>query len=335
MSGLVKKPLRKINTTKIKSLYLEDYMSMEDIARHLNLTYHDVRGCLHELKCVRSRRQINLNKHKGKINRDYFSIINSQEKAYFLGLLTADGCLQKKGYCVSLSLKEKYMVKKFADLFNSKVCRVKSKKGNNIYYSYLTTVSSEQLYGDLITLGLIPHKSKFLTGSVLNKVPDRYFSHFLRGFIDGDGWIAVCGYNKHQGQVGVVSTKKFIKCFINKVNKHYKIKFNKPLKHKTPYIAVTNLYKYQDVVKFLNIIYKDSNLHLKRKYRIYKKILNLKRHYKPKICKYKGVCKTGSGKFTANLWHEGKTIKSKSFSSEYLAYLEYNKMKRELKGLRK
>ena len=60
------------------------------------------------IKNILNKNNIEYNKkiyRKHIINEKYFDNIDSEDKAYFLGLLFADGCVAKNGYNICLTLK--------------------------------------------------------------------------------------------------------------------------------------------------------------------------------------------------------------------------------------
>ena len=76
-----------------------------DYLRSIEKQYHiDMRT----IKNILNKNNIEYNKkiyRKHIINEKYFDSIDSEDKAYFLGLLFADGCVAKNGYNICLTLK--------------------------------------------------------------------------------------------------------------------------------------------------------------------------------------------------------------------------------------
>src|ERR1035437_6505732 len=80
------------------------------------------------------RKQIPINPYNKKtFNINYFETINSEDKAYFLGLLFADGCIS--GNCISISLKisDKHILENFKKCIN----------GNIKIHEYISNKKSE------------------------------------------------------------------------------------------------------------------------------------------------------------------------------------------------
>ena len=192
-----------------------------------------------------------------------FEIIDTEEKAYWLGFLYADGSVGSKEDKIELGLAEKDLkhIEKFRDFMNitNKISyREKTK-------SYRMSFRSAKCKQDLIDKGCIPKKSLILDFPNENQVPKHLIRHFIRGYFDGDGWFT---NTESCFQIGIIGTENFINGFLNSIkntNKDNKI-FDVHRKNGAKrYVFVV----YDDVLNFLNWIYKDSNIYLERKYNSY------------------------------------------------------------------
>lgn len=211
-------------------------------------------------------REINcekLRKYNYKVADNIFRKINTEEKAYWLGFLYADGYISEHSNTISLSLKEEdiehiYKFRSFLGL-EEKPIRAKRKNINNkIKISYEFSFNSFEAKECLIQLGCTPNKTFTLKFPTKNQVPGRLIQHFLRGYIDGDGCIYV-----HQNKISVevLGTYSFLdgyKKWISLGNSRiYDIK-NSKIKR----VINSNLQAKQ----ILNKIYKNASVFLERKY---------------------------------------------------------------------
>ena len=129
------------------------------------------------------------------MNENFFDVIDNENKAYFLGLMFADGNVQSNGnfYRTRLGLhkKDELIIEKFKKVigFNGPLYRTWDR----------TTI---QLANKKIGESLISH------GCVLNKtlvlkypqtIPAHLTNHFIRGYFDGDGCLSL---NKRWKQAG-------------------------------------------------------------------------------------------------------------------------------------
>jgi DNA-binding transcriptional regulator WhiA len=192
-----------------------------------------------------------------------FEIIDSEEKAYWLGFLYADGSVGSAEDKIELGLAEKDLkhIEKFRDFMgiSNKISYREATK------SYRMSFRSTKCKQDLIDKGCVPKKSLILNFPTESQVPKTLIRHFIRGYFDGDGWFT---NTESCFQIGIIGTENFIKGFldnienINKDNKIFTVHRENGAKR---YVFGA----YQDVLNFLNWIYKDSNVYLDRKYEHY------------------------------------------------------------------
>ncbi len=132
---------------------------------------------------------------------DFFEIIDSPEKAYWLGFIAADGGLRSPEHgggrrlTLNLSAKDKsHLILLNSVLGSSRPLRRWKSKGPN--GGYRLSISSAKMCRDLESHGIIPRKTFSLeppTG-----IPSRLNLHFIRGYFDGDGSVYV---HKRSGRI--------------------------------------------------------------------------------------------------------------------------------------
>lgn len=143
------------------------------------------------------------------VNTDTFKVIDTPEKAYWLGFLYADGYVSESNSVLELTLKEsdKEHVETFRDFMMSdaKVYERKSKIKGEIFTSYRVSICSQQVVSDLVQQGCYQNKS--LTLEPPTNVPSELIRHFIRGYFDGDG----CVYKIHNGNaINFVGTQPML-----------------------------------------------------------------------------------------------------------------------------
>lgn len=150
--------------------------------------------------CSRSQNRIGALCNKMPIYRDKdenFFKIWSYDMAYVLGFIVADGCITKNkrgSYFLEIQSTDKNIVYKIRKVLKSNL-KISEYQSKNKNYSkrYRMQIGSKIIFEDLIKLGITPRKSKTIG---LPKMSNNYFSHFIRGYFDGDGCVNVCVYNK-------------------------------------------------------------------------------------------------------------------------------------------
>ena len=126
-------------------------------------------------------------------------MIGSKDKKdiwYLVGLIATDGNLSIDGRHIDITAKNKVFLEIIKNKLGitNKVGQKYNSKGSKAHRIQISDVS---FYKFLVSIGLSVNKSLTL-GCI--KVPDEYFSYFLRGIIDGDGDIHrwVHPTNKHE-----------------------------------------------------------------------------------------------------------------------------------------
>lgn len=134
-------------------------------------------------------------------NEDYFKNINNENKAYFLGLLFADGYIGNENQII-LTLKDKGNTRDILNKFifdlesNIKIDTVKPSCGYKTTNNFLKiSFSNKTINTSLKNLGLGNHKetSRYFIPDEIIK--NNLQSHFIRGLYDGDGSLSI--KNKH------------------------------------------------------------------------------------------------------------------------------------------
>lgn len=125
---------------------------------------------------------------KHKVNENYFKVW-SHEMAWVLGLFVTDGHVNKKYHSINFSQKDERILRLIAKYLEADY--VLAPYGKTKATSTLI-INSKIMKEDFALLGITAHKS--LTVPFL-KVPAEYLSSFIRGVIDGDGWVEKRGYS--------------------------------------------------------------------------------------------------------------------------------------------
>lgn len=204
------------------------------------------------------------------LNEHYFDAIDTYNKAYILGLLYADGCNTEK--CITLSLKscDKHILESINnELSSNRPLKFLpySQKNSNWSDQYKLVITNKYMAMQLSKLGMVKNKS--LTLTFPEWIDDDLIPSFIRGYMDGDGSI-----ERNECRINLISTEQFCKktaeILNNKLGIHcgvYKCRKNSTTTTRMMQIAGRN-----QVKKFLDYIYQDAELFLKRKHEIYQSV---------------------------------------------------------------
>lgn len=124
--------------------------------------------------------------YEEKIKQDYFEKIDTKEKAYWLGLLFADGWISsyKKGIGIKITKKDSILLVKFCKALGLSSQRIKSVKDSN---TLRVRFLNRKISFDLINHRFIVGKNK--SNNLEFPELDNFFLElaFLLGYYDGDG----------------------------------------------------------------------------------------------------------------------------------------------------
>lgn len=165
--------------------------------------------------------------------QNYFEVIDSSNKAYLAGFITADGALVEATNSNSIALtitihkKDRDILEFLRKELKCDNPIIELKRDNLIRF----TLSSKKLSNDLIRLGIVPRKSLVL-GSVYKNIPNKYQKAFLLGYFDGDGCIC---YSRRKFAISIRGTKEFLQGY------NYVFNFEQNIrKHDSTYTICTS-----------------------------------------------------------------------------------------------
>lgn len=206
-----------------------------------------------------------MSKQTYKCNKDYFQTINTEDKAYWLGFIYADGCVTKNHRSLIINLSPTDI--EHLNLFNQCIESTYpiKYKDNGRYVSLI--ISNKHFVEHLIDKGCVPHKSLVLQFPTENQVPSNLIRHFIRGYFDGDGCIHT-KMRQHKNK-----PRPYLECEVNFLGT-YDMLLN-IIKH-IPLLNINIkefglIYKFRicsknKIVELLDYLYKDSHFYLPRKY---------------------------------------------------------------------
>ena len=238
------------------------------------------------IKKILQENQIPIKRHTKRnrlfMKEDYFEKIDTEAKAYFLGLLFTDGnvFIGKKEInqiALELTVRDVEILEKLKTELNTNN-KITYRKNPNRSETVSLKFFSKKMVEDLSKYGIIPQKTKKTKHLPLDLIPDEFKRDFVRGLIDGDGSVFYHGENKKYLGVTFCSysrniceeLKNICDSFIGVETNH------KVFTEKNKNISRVT-YTKQDVAKQLvTVLYKGSNYYLTRKYNLAKIVFESK-----------------------------------------------------------
>lgn len=258
--------MRPFRIQKLKEIilkyYLEDKLSARQIAKLININPKTVWRILKENNITRS---LSASMLKYPCDDFYFHDINTEEKAYWLGVLYADGNVSKlktSSGVIKFSAKDKEWVVDFMKAIKS--TNIPNRETHNRFPDsviWKAIITSEQMFNDLCKLGCVPIKSLIIQ---FPNISISLIPHFIRGYFDGDGTVGVYVNRKDSDwkilKSGFCSGSKI---FLEKLVTYL------PIKHKNIITRDTQMhilnFSLNDTFRLYEYMYNEHSICLKRK----------------------------------------------------------------------
>ena len=252
--------LEKIKPTILKEYQEDKYATCSSLARKYKLSDKTISTWL-------KQENIEIKNTSGTIshcNEEYFDIIDTPNKAYLLGFITADGAVVQKKNCnakacsIEVNEKDRELILFAQKEINPQAAITKCdyNNKNNVRISF----SSTKLCNALEQYGIIQNKSKTIKEVPINLIPNNLLPYYFRGLIDGDGYIG------QDGRIAIYSgSYDFIKNVQNILCDQLKVKKLKIYQGTTYFISWSSK---SDREKFFHYLYDnlEETFYYQRKY---------------------------------------------------------------------
>jgi hypothetical protein len=251
-----------LNETDVLNQY-NQLKNIHKVAEYFNVS-------ISPIKRILKSNGIEITNRRYNVNHNYFDVIDTEEKAYWLGFLYADGYIRErksgKSLEMKLSTKDKHHLERFRDSIesNHKIIdgfnNVKYKGGVSSSHMSSLAMFSLQLVESIKTQGV--HSRKTFTIE-RPKINNNLIRHFIRGYFDGDGTFRFVESGVNCTGIACAS-EKFRDFLIEELsNNDIEIK----------YYGGINLFIQNKIGnnKFYNYIYKNATIYLERKKEIYER----------------------------------------------------------------
>ena len=249
---------------------------MTDFINNPKMTYTDIENKYNisrksfQRLCEHNQISYRTYETKYKFNRFAFKTIETEEDAYILGFMLADAyiCEQRSALRIKLHSRDEDILHKINKYLNSNVeikYEYHNVTKNKLSYLYFSSV---ELTETLKTYGICGNKS--CREKFYHKMPNELKRHYIRGLIDGDGYISkdeatpqigMCGSHDVLYNVAII-----LKDALNlSINPETIVRYD----------AGSNIYRLsiygQKAISVINFLYKDSKIYLDRKYELAKR----------------------------------------------------------------
>lgn len=219
------------------------------------------------------------------VDEDFFEVIDTEHKAYWLGFLYADGYVSstRPDIKIQLQRRDRYILEEFvADLNSTYPVKDYIQRERIISDGKMSPstdisrvcIRSKKLHHDLCKNGCIPNKSLVLEFPTV--VPDELLRHFIRGYFDGDGCITYNNTQKNGDKTFCIKfcgTKEFLNGvydYFEKITSVTRTLYKRRNDNKNTYsLEIGGNIK---VSSILDELYRDATIYLDRKFDRYKEL---------------------------------------------------------------
>lgn len=214
---------------------------------------------------------------KNTYDKDYFEVVDTEDKAYWLGFIYADGYVafpkvgsNKLG--ISISVKDEHHLAKFKKSIQA-THKIRRYKANTCYNSqdYVRIeLCGNKIVEDIGRLGVVKSKTTLLNFPTEQQVPISLLRHFIRGYLDGDGSVMI--NKKGYLVVSFVGTREFLEGLAEIFQvQHLKLSQRHKDRDVNNYeLRITG----RKAISICEWMYKDSTVFLERKFNKYEELIN-------------------------------------------------------------
>lgn len=173
------------NEYEIARLYNSGMSSNEIAKLYSYKTRNSILQKLEKMKI--KRRNCNELRIKSKSYGNFdIKFIDTEFKAYLIGLMLTDGYVNSKRKYFGIDLIDEDCIKFLCDEINCKYSVIRRK---GVQDKYRIIIYGEQYLNQLKRFAIVERKTFALEKPKLKKEEYKYIAYLIRGVIDGDGWI--------------------------------------------------------------------------------------------------------------------------------------------------
>lgn len=213
---------------------------------------------------------------KKSLNDSYFHVIDSEEKAYWLGFIAADGTIfnyhsGSYGFKLALQESDSSFLQLFLDAISAEfdMRHTKTIKNGKEYYGCEVSFRSKEFVQDLLRY-ITYNKTNHLN---VPNIDSQYIRDFIRGYIDGDGCFYINHKNNKKKSFEMVAYDNSILCDIQ--NEFVKNDIVSKIYTKKNGNKKIGVYENKSLIRLYHYLYDGATIFMKRKHDKSLKILKL------------------------------------------------------------
>ena len=222
---------------------------------------------------------------KYSVDDSVFEAVDTEEKAYWLGFIVADGNITKDVVSINLKASDEHHLRKFLVFCksNSPILTKTPVLDGKVFDQRRINICNRKIVSDLKNLGVIENKT-FQYQCEIGFIPDTLKSHFWRGVFGGDGCISTTKNSKKNGSenrsshwmINLINNERVIREFADFVRDNTKITAKVRQSKNNEKTFTFSAAGVENIQFLLRILYDDASVYLERKHELYEECLNTK-----------------------------------------------------------
>lgn len=261
------------NYSKLINIIIKEYLDTPETQRSLTKLqrkYGIRRQTIAEQLRKRGYEVIN-QQNRCRVDEFVFDTIDTEEKAYWLGFMFADGNISSEGHRLEMNLgvHDVEHMEKFRKFLKLETEIKVDARGTSGRFKCRLSVRNKHLWETLNEKGCVPCKSLILRFPNENIFSNNCLIYdFIRGYCDGDGSLGFYDYKSTKSSsVSIIGTSDFlesVRLFLG-IDGYIRNKSCNNWKNK----AYELKYSGVNARKVARLLYENSSVYLERKYKIY------------------------------------------------------------------
>lgn len=252
--------------------YLSKPMTVDSVAQYFGISIPSVIKILDQYKI---KRYTKVQLFSPELVEDYFSSIDTEKKAYFLGLIITDGCVFRKHskqaiIAISLQESDKYILEEFKREIRSNKQITHDGRG-----CCSIQILSNKMADDLKLYGVEENKS--LHTKFPDALPDFAYPHLLRGILDGDGSVSFYSRPNRKSHTKAVrfcqGNRDFLVDLVHYLSANAGTSIVSIYQEKETLWSIAYRSN-NDLISIIAYLYRDATVYLRRKQQLCEKIVD-------------------------------------------------------------
>ena len=247
----------------IINYYQSEIMTVHDCAQYFNLCDPTIIKVLDEYNISRYRKS---NIFNPNFNERFFEIIDSEAKAYYLGMIISDGNVfvpingRQAQISISQSEEDIEILETFLYILGSN-----RRVGSDGRGGCCASVASNLMAEDLAAYGIIPRKTMSTYLPIFND--SDIMRHLIRGILDGDGCITAheSSRNKYHHSISFCGTHDLMLDIRDYISNELGVTRKPVYDYNNRYLSEVKWTRIEDCFEIGNWLYEDAEYYLPRK----------------------------------------------------------------------